>query len=183
MYLRTFDFEKISIVEVVNEIILDAIKKKASDIHFDPIEECLMVRIRIDGELQDYTKIPNIIKKNVITRIKIISGMNITETRMPQDGASKNMIEQTALDLRVSSLPCFMGEKIILNNRLKTWLFDIVEDMIESTIEDNPDRVSTIIAVNNFIEQLNLYPQELEMTEIIGEKIANKIFDEIKSNI
>ena len=55
--------------------------------------------------------------------------------------------------------------------------------MIESTIEDNPDRVSTIIAVNNFIEQLNLYPQELEMTEIIVEKIANKIFDEIKSNI
>ena len=76
-----------------------------------------------------------------------------------------------------------MWEKIILNKRLKTWLFDIVEDMIESTIEDNPDRVSTIIAVNNFIEQLNLYPQELEMTEIIGEKIANKIFDEIKSNI
>ena len=113
MYLRTFDFEKISIVEVVNEIILDAIKKKASDIHFDPIEECLMVRIRIDGELQDYTKIPNILKKNVITRIKIISGMNITETRMPQDGAIKNMIEQTALDLRVSSLPCVMGEKMV----------------------------------------------------------------------
>lgn len=76
-----------------------------------------------------------------------------------------------------------MGEKIILNNRLKIWLFDIVEDMIESTIEDSPDRVSTIIAVNNFIEQLNLDPQELEMTEIIGEKITNKIFDEIKSNI
>lgn len=55
--------------------------------------------------------------------------------------------------------------------------------MIESTIEDNPDRVSTIIAVNNFIEQLNLDSQELEMTEIIGEKITNKIFDEIKSNI
>ena len=52
-----------------------------------------------------------------------------------------------------------MGEKIILNNRLKTWLFDIVEDMIESTIEDSPDRVSTIITVNNFIEQLNLDSQ------------------------
>ena len=76
-----------------------------------------------------------------------------------------------------------MGEKIILNNRLKTLLFDIVEDMIESTIEDSPDRVSTIIAVNNFIEQLDLDPQELEMTDIIGEKITNKIFDEIKSNI
>ena len=76
-----------------------------------------------------------------------------------------------------------MEEKIVLNNRLKTWLFDIVEDMIESTIEDSPNKVATIIAVNNFVEQLDLGSQELEMTEIIGEKITNKIFDEIKSNI
>ena len=114
MYLRTFDFERVSIVEIVNDIILDAIKRKASDIHFDPIEECLMVRIRIDGELQDYAKIPNILKKNVVTRIKIISGMNITETRMPQDGAIKNVINQVALDLRVSSLPCVNGEKMVI---------------------------------------------------------------------
>ena len=76
-----------------------------------------------------------------------------------------------------------MEGKIILNNRLKTWLFDIVEDMIESTIEDSPNKVATIIAVNNFVEQLDLGSQELEMTEIIGEKITNKIFYEIKSNI
>ena len=76
-----------------------------------------------------------------------------------------------------------MEDKKVLNVRLKTWLFDIVEDMIESTIEDSPEKVATIIAVNNFIEQLDLDPQELEMTEIIGEKITNKIFDEIKSNI
>ena len=114
MYLRTFDFEHVSIVEVVNEIILDAINKRASDIHFDPLDECLMVRIRIDGELQDYAKIPNILKKNVITRIKIISGMNITETRMPQDGAIKNVIHEMSLDLRVSSLPCVNGEKMVI---------------------------------------------------------------------
>lgn len=76
-----------------------------------------------------------------------------------------------------------MEEKIVLNNRLKTWLFDIVEDMIESTIEDSPNKVATIIVVNNFVEQLDLGSQELEMTEIIGEKITNKIFYEIKSNI
>lgn len=76
-----------------------------------------------------------------------------------------------------------MEEKEKLNPNLKKWLFDIVEDMIESTIEDSPDKVSTIIAVNNFVEQLDLGTQELEMTEIIGEKITNKIFDEIKSNI
>ena len=113
-YLRTFDFENESIVEIVQDIIIDAIKKKASDIHFDPTEECLMVRIRIDGELQDYAKIPNILKKNVVTRIKIISGMNITETRMPQDGAIKKTIDKMNLDLRVSSLPCVNGEKMVI---------------------------------------------------------------------
>ncbi len=112
--MRTFDFENESIVEIVQDIIIDAIKKKASDIHFDPTEECLMVRIRIDGELQDYTKIPNILKKNVVTRIKIISGMNITETRMPQDGAIKKTIDKMNLDLRVSSLPCVNGEKMVI---------------------------------------------------------------------
>lgn len=112
--MREFDFEHNSIVEIVNEIIMDAIKKKASDIHFDPTKECLMVRIRIDGELSDYTKIPNDLKKNVITRIKIISGMNITETRLPQDGAIKNALDNTSLDLRVSSLPVVNGEKMVI---------------------------------------------------------------------
>ncbi len=112
--MRTFDFEKNSIVEIINEIIIDAIENRASDIHFDPTKECLMVRIRIDGELHDYTKIPNILKKNVITRIKIISGMNITETRLPQDGAIKNAINNISLDLRVSSLPVIDGEKMVI---------------------------------------------------------------------
>jgi hypothetical protein len=76
-----------------------------------------------------------------------------------------------------------MEEKIILNERLKKWLLDIVVDMIESTIEDSPDKVSTIIAVNNFIKQLDLSDQDIQMTEIVGEQITNKIFDEIKSNI
>ena len=76
-----------------------------------------------------------------------------------------------------------MEEKIVLNEQLKKWLLDIVVDMIESTIEDSPDKVSTIIAVNNFIKQLNLSDQDIQMTEIVGEQITNKIFDEIKSNI
>lgn len=112
--MRTFNFETTSIVDIVNDIIVDAIKLKASDIHFDPTIDCLMVRIRIDGELQDYTKIPNLLKKNVITRIKIISGMNITENRLPQDGAIKNIIDDYALDLRVSSLPVIDGEKMVI---------------------------------------------------------------------
>ena len=112
--MKEFDFEKTSIVDIVNIIIVDAIKRKASDIHFDPSRNSLMVRIRIDGELQDYAKIPNMLKKNLITRIKIISGMNITETRLPQDGAIKNIVDSYNLDLRVSSLPVIDGEKIVI---------------------------------------------------------------------
>ncbi|MDE5539148.1 MAG: GspE/PulE family protein [Bacilli bacterium] len=112
--MRTFDFESHSIVEIVNDIIMDAINKKASDIHFDPNPNGLMVRIRIDGELRDYAEIPNMLKKNLTTRIKIISGMNITETRLPQDGAIKSALNDLTIDLRVSSLPVVDGEKIVI---------------------------------------------------------------------
>ena len=112
--LRDFDFEKLPIVEIVNEIILDAALKKASDIHFDPLFEYLKVRIRIDGELQDYATVPNTLKRNLITRIKIISGMNITEVRLPQDGAIKSKLKDTDLDLRVSCVPTSNGEKIVI---------------------------------------------------------------------
>ena len=112
--LRVFDYDKMPVVEVVNEMLVDASKRGASDIHFDPYEEFLKVRIRIDGQLIDYTEVPNTIKKNLITRIKIISGMNITESRLPQDGAIKTTLQDVDLDLRVSSLPTSEGEKIVI---------------------------------------------------------------------
>lgn len=112
--LKEFDFEKLPIVEIVNEIIMDAANKKASDIHFDPLFEHMKVRIRIDGELIDYSIIPNSLKKNLITRIKIISGMNITEVRLPQDGAIKTKLKEIDLDLRVSCVPTSNGEKIVI---------------------------------------------------------------------
>ena len=95
-------------------MIIDAVKHGGSDIHFDPTEEDLIVRIRIDGSLLEYAKVPVTVKKNLITRIKIISGMNITETRLPQDGAIKGLIENMDVDLRVSSLPIVDGEKIVI---------------------------------------------------------------------
>lgn len=112
--LKEFDFEKLPIVEIVNEIIMDAANKKASDIHFDPLFEHMKVRIRIDGELIDYSIVPNSLKKNLITRIKIISGMNITEVRLPQDGAIKTRLKDIDLDLRVSCVPTSNGEKIVI---------------------------------------------------------------------
>ena len=112
--LKTFDFERTPVVEIVNDILVDASKRGASDIHFDPHDDALKVRIRIDGELMDYTDIPTSIEKNLVTRIKIISGMNITESRLPQDGAIKATLEDIDLDLRVSALPTNKGEKIVI---------------------------------------------------------------------
>lgn len=112
--LRNFDFEKTPVVELVNDILVDATRRGASDIHFDPQEGYLKSRIRIDGELIDYAKIPINIAKNLITRIKIISGMNITESRLPQDGAIKARLEDIDLDLRVSAIPTNKGEKIVI---------------------------------------------------------------------
>ena len=112
--LVIFNYEDTPITEIVNAIIVDSIRLKASDIHFDPLETGLKIRIRIDGILQDYSMVPLYIEKNMITRIKIISGMNITESRIPQDGAIKNSIDNIDVDLRVSCLPTNLGEKIVI---------------------------------------------------------------------
>ncbi|MBQ9011790.1 MAG: type II/IV secretion system protein [Bacilli bacterium] len=112
--LKTFDFQKIPVVDIVNEILVDSSKRGASDIHFDPYEEYLLVRIRIDGDLFDYTQVPNSARDYMVTRIKTISKMNITETRRPQDGAIKATLQGIDLDLRVSSLPVSNGEKIVI---------------------------------------------------------------------
>ena len=112
--LVNFNYEEVPITDIVNNIILDGIKRKASDIHFDPYEKGLRIRMRIDGSLMDYSHVPLYIQKNMITRSKIIAGMNITESRIPQDGAIKNKLENVNVDLRVSSLPTNLGEKIVI---------------------------------------------------------------------
>ena len=111
---KTFDFTKMPVVDAVNEIIIYAAEKGASDIHFDPFEEYLKVRIRIDGVLDTLTTVPNSVRQNIITRIKILAGMNITETRLPQDGAIKTILRGINLDMRVSALPTKRGEKIVI---------------------------------------------------------------------
>jgi type IV pilus assembly protein PilB len=110
----TFDYNNVPITDIVNSIILDAINKGASDIHFDPFPEGIKIRIRIDGVLHDYSIVPLYVKSNMITRIKIISSMNITESRMPQDGAIRTELANKTIDLRVACLPTSMGEKIVI---------------------------------------------------------------------
>ncbi len=112
--LRTFDYEKIPIVEIVNDIMLDSSKRGVSDIHFDPHKDNMVIRVRIDGSLIDYAEVPTLFQKNLVTRVKIIAGMNITESRLPQDGAIKANLQGTNLDMRVSVLPTNLGEKIVI---------------------------------------------------------------------
>ena len=110
----TYDMTKTPVVNVVDDIIANASRAGASDIHFDPREDFLMVRIRVDGDLQDYTKIPKIYERNLITRIKLIANMNITESRLPQDGSIKGTIQGINLETRVSTLPTNEGEKCVI---------------------------------------------------------------------
>ena len=109
-----YDVEKLPIVDLVNKIIIAGVNSRASDIHFDPLEDGLKVRMRIDGILCDHTLIPKSIERNLITRIKLISGMNITENRLPQDGAIKGKIDNIDLDMRVAVLPTNEGEKAVI---------------------------------------------------------------------
>ena len=109
-----FDFNKTPITQIADYIILAAAKSNASDIHFDPREDGMIVRLRVDGELQNYTYIPKTYERNLSTRLKLLANMNITETRLPQDGAIKGKFGDVYLDMRVSSLPLNEGEKIVV---------------------------------------------------------------------
>ncbi|MBQ6497908.1 MAG: Flp pilus assembly complex ATPase component TadA [Bacilli bacterium] len=113
-FMVSFDFAKTPVTQIADYIIISASKHNASDIHFDPREEGMMVRFRIDGDCQDYTFVPKAYERNLTTRLKLLANMNITESRLPQDGAIKGMFGDTYLDMRVSALPLNQGEKIVI---------------------------------------------------------------------
>ena len=110
----TFDFAKTPVTQIADYIIIQASKRRASDIHFDPRENGLMVRFRVDGDLADYSFIPKAYQRNLTTRLKLLANMNITESRLPQDGGIKGNYGGKDLDMRVSSLPLNEGEKIVI---------------------------------------------------------------------
>ena len=102
------------VVRLVNLILSGAAKQGASDIHIEPKGEYLQVRQRIDGLLQDVFKIPKHLQDSTISRIKIISGMDISDRRRSQDGRSQLRFEGKRIDLRVSTLPTQFGEKVVI---------------------------------------------------------------------
>ena len=113
-FMVSFDFAKTPVTQIADYIIIAAAKYGSSDIHFDPRGEGMMVRFRIDGDCQDYTFVPKAYEKNLTTRLKIMANMNITESRLPQDGAIKGNFGDQYLDMRVSALPLNQGEKIVI---------------------------------------------------------------------
>ena len=102
------------IIRFVNLVMQQAIRAKASDIHFEPFEEEFKIRYRVDGALYEMSPPPRSLALPVISRIKVIADLNIAEHRIPQDGRIKMTIEGRAVDLRVSTLPTQFGESVVL---------------------------------------------------------------------
>jgi type IV pilus assembly protein PilB len=109
------DIDDAPIVKFVNKILLDAIKKGASDIHLEPFEKIFRIRFRTDGMLHKVASPPANIANRIISRIKVMSKMDIAERRVPQDGRIKMKLSRTrAIDFRVSTCPTLFGEKVVL---------------------------------------------------------------------
>lgn len=102
------------IVKLMNTIVQEAVQANASDIHIEPAENNLLIRFRIDGDLKEHLRLQANITPLIVTRVKILSGMNIAEKRIPQDGRFEYESGLTKIDMRVSSLPTIHGEKIVM---------------------------------------------------------------------
>lgn len=112
---KTSEADEAPIVKYINKVLLDAIKGGASDIHFEPYEKTYRVRFRTDGILHEVAKPPVNLANRMAARLKVMSQMDISERRVPQDGRIKLKVSKTrAIDFRVNTLPTLFGEKIVL---------------------------------------------------------------------
>ena len=112
---QTTEIDDAPVVKYIQKTLLDAINMGASDLHFEPYEKYYRIRYRIDGELREIARPPLAIKDKIASRIKVISSMDISEKRVPQDGRMKLVLSKNrAIDFRVSTLPTLQGEKIVM---------------------------------------------------------------------
>lgn len=138
------------IIRYVDLVMYQAIKERASDIHFEPFEDDFKIRYRVDGSLYEMAPPPQHLKQAIISRIKVMSNLNIAETRLPQDGRIMKTIGDKQVDMRVSTLPTIHGESVVL-------------------------RVLDRSSVNLELENLNLPPYIFEYIEMTIQK-PNGIF-------
>ncbi|MEN8662391.1 MAG: GspE/PulE family protein [Lentimonas sp.] len=140
------------IIRFVNLVLQQAIKDKASDVHFEPFEDQFRIRYRIDGALYEMAPPPKSLAIPVTSRVKVLSNMNISETRIPQDGRIKMTIAGRPVDLRVSTLPTQFGESVVLRVLDKSVVnLDLealsLPDDILTTIRELVDRPNGIFIV------------------------------------
>ncbi|MCP4589430.1 MAG: Flp pilus assembly complex ATPase component [bacterium] len=102
------------VVKLVNLVLFEAVKRRASDVHVQPFEDRLQIRLRIDGVLYDFVQPPRHLLEEIVSRIKVIGRMNIAEKRLPQDGRTTVSVGERVVDLRISSLPTCHGERVVL---------------------------------------------------------------------
>jgi len=114
------DRESAPTIRLVNSIIERAVSENASDIHLEPQEDGMSVRIRVDGLLRQIITVPKNLQPSITSRIKIMGGINIAERRVPQDGRANLRVRQKDVDLRISTLPTIYGEKIVLRLLMKS---------------------------------------------------------------
>lgn len=117
------------IIKLVNNILFQAVKQGASDIHIEPFEKEIRVRYRIDGVLHDIMSPPKRVQDSLTSRIKIMAHLNIAEKRIPQDGRIAIKVADKAIDLRVSMLPTTFGERVVLRLLDKTQTFSRLDAM------------------------------------------------------
>ena len=108
------ELDETPMVQLVNQVLASAVFQRASDIHIDPLDERLVVRYRVDGSLDTVREFPIKLQNQMISRIKVMAGMDITETRIPQDGRIQTTISGRNVDLRISTLPTVRGEKVVM---------------------------------------------------------------------
>ncbi len=102
------------VVRFLNLVLTDAIRQRASDVHIECEKDALRVRIRVDGDLREIQRVSPRVRTSVLSRLKIVAGLDIMETRRPQDGRAHVIVEGRNYDLRVSTLPSYFGEKAVI---------------------------------------------------------------------
>ena len=112
--LDASDDDEAPIIKLVNSLFSQAVKERSSDIHIEPFETSMLVRFRVDGVLKEIVKPPKRFQSTIISRVKIMAGLNIAEKRLPQDGRIRLKIAGKDIDVRVSSVPTTYGERIVM---------------------------------------------------------------------
>jgi type IV pilus assembly protein PilB len=158
------------LVRLVDSILSEAINKKASDVHIEAYEKKVRVRYRIDGELVEVSQIPFKYRAAIVSRVKIMADLDISERRLPQDGRIKVRLGERAIDLRVSVLPTIFGEKVVMR------ILDPQTLMVDLTRLGFPD-----VALENFKKAIHLPYGMILVTGPTGSGKTTTLYSALKT--